>query len=543
MKAAIYARFSTAAQDLQSIADQARICTEWATREGASIERTFADEGISGAAIGNRPGFLAMMRAAQAREFELLLVMDLSRLSRSQGDLAKTIDRLTFSGLRVVGVQDGFDTARDGHELVSGLSGIIGQQFRKMIAAKTHAALQSRAMMKRAAGGKSYGYRPDVRPDGTKGVAVVESEATIIREIFEAYARGVSMKAIAGDLNRRGVPSPGAAWNRTVRRQDGKWLQSTIHGILRNETFVGRAAWNRTRWMKDPDTGRRLCVARPRSEWIEHDAPELRIVGDEAWQRVRARIAPRELRLASNPTRALRGGQPKYLLSGLLVCAVCGSRFTISSIDRRQQYICGSHTNGGHHACSNGLHVRRELAEQHILGETVEQLLSPAAITLAAKEMQRLYRERQAVPAMAPKKHAAQLARLDRQIEELERLEREGVLTGAVAAAAKEKARADRAALLASNDKGEAREVERVVRMLPQAAAEYRKTVAEMGSALGDARRIHQARAALREILGDSIPLTPDRAGRHLVAELSFNRQILFQAAGSGLMIGSGGRI
>jgi len=215
----------------------------------------------------------------------------------------------------------------------------------------------------------------------------------------------------------------------------------------------------------------------------------------------------------------------------------------VSGIDRQQRYICGSHTNGGNHACSNGIHVARERAEQHILAETVEQLLSPEAVALAAKEMQRLYRERQGRPAVAPRKHAAQLARLDRQIEELARLEREGVLTGAVAAAASEKARADRAALFAASDKGEAREGERVVRMLPQAAAEYRKTVAAMGSALGDARRIHQARAALREILGETIPLSPAADGRHLVAEMTFNRQILFQAAGSGIMNGSGGAL
>jgi hypothetical protein len=64
-----------------------------------------------------------------------------------------------------------------------------------------------------------------------------------------------------------------------------------------------------------------------------------------------------------------------------------------------------------------------------------------------------------------------------------------------------------------------------------------------VGCELNDARLIHQARAALREILGETIPLSPAPDGRHLVAEMTFNRQILFQAAGSGIMNGSGGRI
>jgi site-specific DNA recombinase len=543
MKAAIYARFSTSLQDVQSIADQVRICTEWATREGATVERTFSDEGISGAAIGNRPAFLAMMRAAQAREFQLLLVMDLSRLSRSQGDLAKTIDRLTYSGMRIVGVQDGFDTARDGHELVSGLSGIIGQQFRKMVAKKTHSALQSRALMKRAAGGRSYGYRPDLRPDGTKGVAIVDSEAIIIREIFDAYGAGKGMKTIAGDLNQRAVPSPGASWNRTVRRADGKWLQSTIFGILRNETFIGRAAWNRTRWIKDPDTGKRRCEDRPRSEWIEHAAPELRIVSDAQWQLVQERITTREAKIdiTTKAARSRRGGQAKYLLSGLLTCAVCGSKFTVSGIAHRSRYICGSHCNGGEHACSNRLHVVRELAEHHILEETVTQLLSPEAIALAGKEMQRVYRERKGTPQVLPKKHAAEVAKLDRQLEELERLKREGVLSKDVAAAAAEKARSDRAALLKASEQGQLRDIDRVVRMLPKAAEAYRQTVGQITVALSDPRRIHRARAALRELLGESIPLAPAPSGDHLIAEMTLNRISLFQAAGMELWNGSGG--
>ena len=251
------------------------------------------------------------------------------------------------------------------------------------------------------------------------------------------------------------------------------------------------------------------------SEWIEHASPELRIVSDEAWQAVVERIAVREgkVSIASKAARSRRGGQSKYLLSGLLVCAVCGSRFTISGINRSQRYICGSHTNGGVHAYSNGIHVARETAERHILAETVEQLLSPEAVALAGKEMQRLYRESQALPAPTPQKHAAQLARLDRQIEELERLKREGVLSGGVADAAIEKVRADHASLLAAVDTKQSKDVDRVVRMLPKAADAYRKTVADMGSALGDERRIHKARAALRELLGESIPLAPAAPG------------------------------
>jgi DNA invertase Pin-like site-specific DNA recombinase len=86
MRAAIYTRYSTEKQKKQdsvtinTTTDQIRVCTEHAERQGLTVELTFSDEGISGAATGNRPGFLAMMEAAAAHHFDVLIVVDLTRL-------------------------------------------------------------------------------------------------------------------------------------------------------------------------------------------------------------------------------------------------------------------------------------------------------------------------------------------------------------------------------------------------------------------------------------------------------------------------------
>jgi site-specific DNA recombinase len=163
MKGAIYSRFSTDRQTDSSIADQVRVCTEYAERQGWSITHQFEDQGISGAALGNRPGVLALQEAALAGRVDVLLVMDLSRLSRSQADLPKLIDRLIAKAVRVVGVQDGYDSARKGHKLQAGLSGIIGEAFREMVKDRTYAALESRAKDRRPTGGRAYGYRDGPR--------------------------------------------------------------------------------------------------------------------------------------------------------------------------------------------------------------------------------------------------------------------------------------------------------------------------------------------------------------------------------------------
>ena len=144
MRAAIYSRFSTDRQNESSIADQVRVCTEHADKHGWQVVERFEDQGISGAALGNRPGILKLQEAAFAGRCNVVLVTDLSRLSRSQGDLSKMIDRLVAKGARIVGVQDGYDSLRRGHKLQAGLSGIIGEAFREMVKDRTYAALESR---------------------------------------------------------------------------------------------------------------------------------------------------------------------------------------------------------------------------------------------------------------------------------------------------------------------------------------------------------------------------------------------------------------
>lgn len=76
-------------------------------------------------------------------------------------------------------MQDGYDSARRGHKLQAGLSGIIGEVFREMVKDRTYAALKSRAKEGRANGGRAYGYR-----DG----ATDKGEAFMGREM-ECYDR------------------------------------------------------------------------------------------------------------------------------------------------------------------------------------------------------------------------------------------------------------------------------------------------------------------------------------------------------------------
>src|SRR4051812_16209465 len=107
IRAVVYARYSTDRQTESSIEDQLRVCRDFITSRGWTAIAEHSDRGISGAALGNRPGLKAAFEQLVAGD--ALIVNDLSRISRSQ-DLAPLLARLRHRGVRVIGVQDNFDS-------------------------------------------------------------------------------------------------------------------------------------------------------------------------------------------------------------------------------------------------------------------------------------------------------------------------------------------------------------------------------------------------------------------------------------------------
>lgn len=53
--------------------------------------------------------------------------------------------------------------------------------------------------------------------------------------------------------------------------------------------YVGRLVWNRLRYVKNPDTGKRVSRLNPESEWMSRSVPQLRIVPDEIWAAAKSR--------------------------------------------------------------------------------------------------------------------------------------------------------------------------------------------------------------------------------------------------------------
>jgi DNA invertase Pin-like site-specific DNA recombinase len=353
-RVALYARYSSDSQREASIEDQVRTCRARAEREGWTVTQVFTDYGISGA-TQLRPGYQRLLEEARTGAFDLVLAEALDRLSRDQEHVAGLYKQLSFAGVGLVTLAEG-----EISELHVGLKGTMNALFLKDLAQKTRRGQEGRVRDGRSAGGRCYGYRVvrefDHRGEPVRGGrSIDEAEAAIVRRVFREFAAGLSPRAIACRLNAEGVPGPeGGVWQGTTLR--GHHARRT--GLLRNELYIGRIVWNRMRFIKDPATGKRVSRPNPEREWVNEEVPHLRIVDQELWETVQARLG--EIRSSPKTAKLIASGfwlqrRPRHLLTGKAFCGRCGGPLAAVGKD---YLACAAARGKG--TCANRKGIRRD---------------------------------------------------------------------------------------------------------------------------------------------------------------------------------------
>jgi site-specific DNA recombinase len=368
---------------------------------------------------------------------------------------------------------------------------------------------------------------------GTR-LVVDPEQAAVVVEIFENYASDQSPRSVAATLNARGVPSPGSAWRgRTVRRAAG-WLGSTINSMLENPLYRGEYAWNRTAWIKNPDSGARVVRVRPVSEWVRHQMPELRIVADALWHRMEARRRRAAVRGAAVSAgiraSASTGRGPKFAFSGLLKCEQCGSSMVIvGGSGPYRSYGCAGYSHG--RTCTNAATAKLIATENKLAAAIKDDLLTPAL--LADLESRVAKKLAAPVPKAA---HGQRIADLRGQVNNLT----DAIATGALRASPALGARlADAEAELARLEVEAARPKAKVIDFPAKLTATVRKAVDRLVTYLRSDP--HRARAAVREIVGE-IPCAPDPTGRFLVARVGLSETLLRAVGATEIFVVAGGR-
>jgi site-specific DNA recombinase len=303
MIAAIYGRKSTeqngVGDEEKSVTRQIEHAKAYAAKKGWKVhdEYIYVDDGISGAEFVKRPGFLRLMNALKPRPpFQALIMSEESRLGREQIETAYALKQIITAGVRVFYYLEDRERTLESptDKLLLSVTAFADEMEREKARQRTHDALVRKARAGYVAGGSVYGYDnveatvPDVVTGKSKRLRIErrinETEAAVIREIFEKAAAGWGTRRIAHDLNARAVSAP-------PPRRAGRpraWAPSTIYALLTRSLYRGEVTWNRTR--KRNAWGIKRQTGRAETEWVQLEVPAVRIVPEPLWQAVRERF-------------------------------------------------------------------------------------------------------------------------------------------------------------------------------------------------------------------------------------------------------------
>jgi len=226
MKCVIYARYSSLAQNEQSIEEQVKKCQTYATVKQYEVVHTYIDKAKSGSKnIEKRTSFLNMIEDSYKHTFDVLLVYKLDRFSRDEYDTKQYEKILMDNGIRIESATESFDPNTIEGFILKSMLQLISQIMPKQLSPRVKDGMQMNADKFLSVGGnRVLGYTTI-----NKQIVVKEDERPIVEDIFNMYVHGVGYTEMATTLNNKGY-----------RNASGKeFTKTSFYTILSNKKYIG----------------------------------------------------------------------------------------------------------------------------------------------------------------------------------------------------------------------------------------------------------------------------------------------------------------
>lgn len=443
IKVAVYCRVSTDKEDqANSFESQKRYFREYIEqRPDWELYDIYADEGITGTSTKHRTQFNRMICDAYEGKYRKIITKEVSRFSRNILDTIAYTRELKSIGIGVIFASDRIDTLEPESEMLLSYLASMAQEESRRTSSRVIWG-QTRQMERGIVFGHSLlGY--DVK-DGM--ISVNQSGAETVRLIFHKYtAEQISTTEIARYLTENGYATPG---------NSPHWTSNSVIKILKNEKYTGDLVQRKT-FTPDYLTHKKQANSgqMPYITIRNHHEP---IVSRQIWT-----LAQSRLRQNSKHSCSCEGHSNRYVFSGKIRCAECGSTFVVrykylKNGTKLRRWSCGNAVRGGTAACSIGKLIRDDdamymlktaiqslpLDVSHILNDVTERafqsIIHSSRNTLIdhrqlAGKITRIRRKKEAVMdscfsgEISKPDMISMNQKYDRELEELLRLQAESV--------------------------------------------------------------------------------------------------------------------
>lgn len=407
----LLARYSDNMQNPLSADDQIAVLREDCARLGWEVVGVFIDRAKSGRSVAKRTGYLEAMAAAEAGGVDAICVFHLDRLGRNARELHDAKNRLRDVDVVIYTHDRGVM-----NRLEFALYAEMAQMESERLADRTSRGRRAAASRGVIMGDIPYGYRA-VNETDASGEPLLNSRGYHVRRVEidpvtskvvlranQDFDAGRSPQQIAATFTAEGIPTPegGPIWHPNTIIG----VSRSMSGLLRNPMLVGKIIHGKIRTEYDERTGKVKKFKADVADQIEHDAPWLRIVPQEVWDRNQERLAARP------PSKLRDRRRPTYMLSGIVRCGVCGGPFNLVTgkmgcTARRVQ------------ACTNSRRVKREDLERVVLEGLSQRLRQVDVLQCFIPEY---LRERGAAKVEGADRYdrsVSRLAEVSREVENL----------------------------------------------------------------------------------------------------------------------------
>lgn len=313
LRVALYVRVSTQEQATEgySVTEQIERLQKYCEAMGWDVFKTYVDPGYSG---GNteRPGLQDMIKDVETGEIDKVVVYKLDRLSRSQLDTLYLIEKIFLAhDTDFVSMNENFDTSTPFGRAMIGILAVFAQLEREQIKERMGMGKEARAKEGKWHGGSTppIGYDYDIPTDM---LLINEYEAIQVRELFDLFLKGTSLRAIEKLFLEKGYT-----------HKHGTWSPKSEKRVLGNRTYLGYVNYKNHYYKGDHEP----------------------IVDKETFDAAQKLLKNRN---ATYADKGIKPGAQTTYLGGLLYCKHCGGKFAKDMQRQRAgkpttyMYICYS---------------------------------------------------------------------------------------------------------------------------------------------------------------------------------------------------------
>ena len=319
LNAGLYVRVSTErqVQEGYSVSAQKINLTKFVEGQGWKVFDIYADEGISGKNIQDRPEVKRLINDIKEHKVDVVVLYKFDRLTRDSRDTEDIIELIQQFGIQVYTLSGGaVDVSTATGRFTVRINGAVAQLEREQTIERVKFAFKQKVEegYTLACATTCYGYN---RKKHEKEQTINKEESRVVKRIFKMYIEGHTFTEIANILNTEKIPTK---LNGKEKKKRGTnetyivnsiWMPKTIRLILSNPTYIGKVRYH---------IGK--------SDGFVADGNHKPIITMKIWNETQNKL--------SKIKKVSRTNLPKddVYYCGTLVCGICGHKLTTNRTNR-----------------------------------------------------------------------------------------------------------------------------------------------------------------------------------------------------------------